>query len=91
MFRTRDLLVRQRTQMINALRGHLAEFGLVVAKDRSCRQLLAMSKIHPSTLPEPARLVLDVLIDELRALDERVAVLDAEISAAQRTIRPRDD
>jgi transposase len=30
VFRTRDLLVRQRTHMINALRGHLAEFGQVV-------------------------------------------------------------
>ena len=29
LFRTRDLLVRQRTQLINALRGHLAEHGLV--------------------------------------------------------------
>ena len=29
LFRTRDLLVRQRTQTINALRGHLAEFGIV--------------------------------------------------------------
>ena len=34
VFRARDLLVRQRTQIINALRGHLAEFGLVVAKGR---------------------------------------------------------
>jgi transposase len=33
MFRARDLLVMQRTQIINALRGHLAEFGIVV---RSC-------------------------------------------------------
>src|SRR5436305_2564246 len=32
LFRTRDLLVRQRTQAINALRGHLTEFGVVVAK-----------------------------------------------------------
>jgi transposase len=30
IFRTRDLLVRQRTQLSNALRGHLAEFGFVV-------------------------------------------------------------
>jgi transposase len=29
IFRTRDLLVRQRTQLINALRGHLAEFGFI--------------------------------------------------------------
>ena len=32
VFRTRDMLVRQRTQIINSLRGHLAEFGLIVAQ-----------------------------------------------------------
>src|SRR6202162_3215643 len=32
VLRTRDLLVRQRTKAINALRGHLAEFGVIVAK-----------------------------------------------------------
>src|SRR4051794_1530608 len=32
VFRTRDLLVRQRTQCINALRGHLTEYGYVVPK-----------------------------------------------------------
>ena len=32
LFRTRDLLVRQRTQTINTLRGHLAEFGVVAPK-----------------------------------------------------------
>jgi transposase len=30
VFRARDLLVKQRTQIINALRGHLTEFGIVV-------------------------------------------------------------
>ena len=34
VFRARDMLVRQRTQIINALRGHLAEFGLVVPRGR---------------------------------------------------------
>lgn len=32
VFRVRELLIRQRTQVINALRGHLAEFGQVVPK-----------------------------------------------------------
>jgi transposase len=32
VFRTRDLLVRQRTQLINALRGHLAEYGWVAPR-----------------------------------------------------------
>src|SRR5438067_6281680 len=35
VFRARDLLVRQRTQAINAVRGHLTEYGLVVAKGPS--------------------------------------------------------
>jgi transposase len=33
VLKTRDLLVRQRTQAINAVRGHLAELGIVAAKD----------------------------------------------------------
>ena len=32
MHRARDLLVRQRTMLANALRGHLAEFGLIAAQ-----------------------------------------------------------
>jgi transposase len=41
--RTRDLLLRQRTQVINALRGHLAELGIVAAQGREgLRELLAV-------------------------------------------------
>ena len=32
VFRARDLLVRQRTQLINALRGHLTEYGWIAPK-----------------------------------------------------------
>ena len=32
VFRTRDLFVRQRSQLVNALRGHLAEYGVVVGQ-----------------------------------------------------------
>ena len=35
LHRSRDLLVRQRTMLANALRGHLSEFGIVVAKGLS--------------------------------------------------------
>ena len=34
MHRARDLLIRQRTMLVNALRGHLAEFGLIEAQGR---------------------------------------------------------
>ena len=38
LHKTRDLLVRQRTMLINALRGHLAEFGIVAAQGSGGRQ-----------------------------------------------------
>ena len=40
LHRTRDLLVRQRTQLINAMRAHLAELGLVAAQGREGLQTL---------------------------------------------------
>src|SRR3974377_329303 len=41
--RTRDLLMRQRTQLINALRAHLAELGIVAAQgDKGLEELLAI-------------------------------------------------
>src|ERR1700712_5724881 len=81
VFRTRDLLVRQRTQTINALRGHLAEFGVIAAKGpvHTCK-LIAALEDPASDLPQAARGILAVLVEELRSLDERIAVLDREIA-----------
>ena len=46
IFRSRDLLVRQRTQLINALRGHIGEFGVVVPQGASqAGRLVAMVTI----------------------------------------------
>src|SRR6187397_2300287 len=41
LFRTRDLLVRQRTQLINALRGHLAEHGVIAPQGPAHLRTLA--------------------------------------------------
>ncbi len=38
IFRTRDVLVGQRTQLINAIRGHLAEYGLIAPHSRRRRR-----------------------------------------------------
>src|SRR5215472_17007789 len=43
LFRTRDLLVRQRTQLINALRGHLAEHGIVATQGPTNVKALAQA------------------------------------------------
>ena len=53
LFRTRDLLVRQRTQTINALRGHLAEYGVVAPQGRArIGQLAGVLEDGDCGLPE---------------------------------------
>ena len=85
VFRARDLLVRQRTQIINALRGHLAEFGVVVAKGPSHVGRLIPAVQDPNgPVPEIARPILQLLVETLQALDERIARLDREIAQRAR-------
>ena len=56
LFRTRDLLVRQRTQAINTLRGHLAEFGVIAPQVSAHLARLASAVANPgSGLPEAVR------------------------------------
>jgi transposase len=81
VFRARDVLVRQRTQCINALRGHLTEYGYVVAKGATHVPTLIDQIEDPNCqLPDVARVIFKVLIATLTSLEEHIAVLDAEIS-----------
>jgi len=81
VFRARDLLVRQRTQLINALRGLLAEYGWVAPKGLfHMAGMMARIEEPSCSLPESARAVFLVMIDSIRALDERIAGLDREIA-----------
>jgi transposase len=85
VFRTRDLLVRQRTQTINALRGHLTEYGWVVAKGPAhVGELIEYIQNPKSDLPQEARSSLCVLIVSLEELDEKIALLDSEIARRAR-------
>ena len=85
VFRARDLLVRQRTQTINALRGHLAEYGWIVPKGvPHVDRLIARVEDPAEALPPAARTILLVLVSTLRTLDEQIAVLDAEIASRAR-------
>lgn len=80
VFRARDLLVRQRTQLINALRGQLAEYGWIVAQGPShVASLIGVVKDPASDLPQAAREVFVVLAEAVQSLDERIKKLDAEI------------
>jgi transposase len=83
VFRARDLLVRQRTQIINALRGHLAEFGVVVAKGPAhVTKLLAV--LEEEKAPADCLLPLQCLASALETLNARIAALDAEIAERAR-------
>lgn len=87
VFRTRDLVVRQRTQLINALRGHLAEYGWVAPRGLASVAMLADlldEEEMASSLPEAARAMLRLMTDMLAGLDARVADLDKEIARRAR-------
>lgn len=89
VFRTRDLLVRQRTQLINAIRGHLTEYGWVAPRGPAHVAMLADlldEEEMASTLPEAARPMFAIMVDMLAELDKRIATLDREIAK-----RARDD
>jgi transposase len=80
VFRARDLLVRQKTQCINAIRSHLAEYGWVAPQGISNVERLMQRVNDPGEdLPEAARTILMVLAQMLRVLTAQIAVLDAEI------------
>lgn len=87
VFRTRDLVVRQRTQLVNALRGHLGEFGWVAPRGLAQVTMLAGlldEEEMASSLPDAARAMLRVMTDMLGALDDRIADLDKEIARRAR-------
>ena len=85
VFRVRELLIRQRTQAINALRGHMAEFGEVVPQGPvNARRLAAMIEVDDSALPATMRASLSVLVSMLLQLEEKIAELDAEIARRAR-------
>jgi transposase len=81
VFRVRELLIRQRTQVINALRGHLAEFGQVVPQGASnASKLVAIVDDPESVLPAEAAATMQVLIETLAQLEAQISELDARIA-----------
>ena len=83
--RTRDLLVRQRTQTINALRGHLAEFGVVAPQGRAkITQLVGELEDGDSALPEAVVELGRLLLERIDDLDERIDGLDRRLRASVR-------
>jgi transposase len=86
LHRTRELLVRQRTMLINATRGHCAEFGIVAPQGarRAVELVEQVRKAEVSTLPELARSALLMLIDQLDILACRIRALERRLLAWHR-------
>jgi transposase len=84
MHRSRELLVRQRTQVVNALRGHFAEFGIIEPQGIWHVGRLRARIEDASTIPEPGRTILGILVGQLDQLDGRIAQVEAEILAWHR-------
>jgi len=79
-YRTRDLLVRQRTQTINALRAHLAEQGIVApAGPDHVRRLAAVVDGEGCALPATVRDLARLLLNQIADLSEKIAGLDTEL------------
>jgi transposase len=77
VFRTRDLLVRQRTQLINALRGHLAEHGIVAPQGpANVKRLADAINDAKSSLLSIIRDLGHLYLEQIRGLGERIAALD---------------
>ena len=83
LFRTRDLLVRQRTQLINALRGHLAEYGVVAPQGPAHLKPLADAIAdEASRLPTAVRILGRLLLEQIGMLGPRIGELDKRLRAA---------
>jgi transposase len=85
--RARDLLIRQRTQVINGLRAHLAELGITAAQGNAgLKELLAIiASDEDARLPADAHAVLIVLAAELQAMQTLITSIEKRIMAQHRS------
>jgi transposase len=87
LHRARDLLMRQRTQLINALRAHLAELGIVAAQGREgVKELLKIiASEQDARMPVEAHTSLVVLAAGLHALQTMIRSIERRIIAQHRS------
>jgi transposase len=86
LHRARDLLVRQRTMLICALRGHLAEFGLVTGQGKGnfAKLVACLDTADGERLPELAVSALRLLVTQIGDANEKIEALETEIVARHR-------
>jgi transposase len=79
--KTREMLMKQRTMIMNSLRGLMAEFGIVVAEGpQHIRELVDMlADPAGNVIPAPLHIGLVQLAETLDGLEQRLAVIDKQI------------
>jgi transposase len=85
LHKTRDLLTRQRTALINALRGHMGELGIVAPQGaQNVARLVEALRAAGEDVPELARSALHALIDQLGLVEIGIRKAEAGILAWHR-------
>ena len=84
LFRARDLLVHQRTALINAVRGHFGEFGVIGRQGGAGFEELKKA-FEEGALPTNARLPMQILLNEVAGLDERIEHLEKEMAIVSKS------
>jgi transposase len=86
LHRARELLVRQRTMLINAIRGHCAEFGIIAPQGarRAVELVEQIRQAEVRILPDLARSALLMLADQLDALAAQINALERRLLAWHR-------
>jgi transposase len=80
--KAREMLVAQRTQLLNGLRGHLAEVGVIAAQGTgNMRALGALIHEGDASIPEAVRTSLMPLVDQIAHLDAAIRAIDVDIAA----------
>jgi len=85
--RSREILVKQRTMLVNAVRGHMAEFGIVAPKGLpSVIKLKALLAEHAGQdIPALAGEILDMLFAQIETLTEKIDALQKRIAREHQT------
>jgi transposase len=88
LHRVRNLLVRQRTMLVNALRAHMAEFGIVAPQGlRRVAILIGMIAHRQKRLPEFARPILQTIVDQLNDTMARIREIERRLAGWHRQSR----
>jgi transposase len=87
LHRSRQLLVRQRTMLSNAIRGHMAELGIISAKGRNgtAELLKIIAKAEDHHIPPAARFCLEMLARQYLTVTAEVGSIDKRIHAWHRS------